>query len=65
MTKELIERIRIGDPIDDKELDDAIKFYKELESKTKLLGQRFHFYWVHCLNELRRLQGYKEARKRK
>jgi len=65
MTKEIIERISIGDPLTDKELDEAIKFYEDLESKTYLLGQRFHFYWIHCNDELTRLKGYKQARQRR
>lgn len=39
--KPILERLRMGDHINDQELAKAIKFYDELEWKLRALGKEF------------------------
>jgi hypothetical protein len=60
---EIIEKIRVADPINDEELKKALVFYSDLEEKLRLLGERFHFAWRSAFDTLHTLQGYEQARK--
>ena len=59
----IIEKIRIGDSINDEELKIALKFYTELEQNLKLLGEKFHFAWRSVYDTQRMLDGFHQARK--
>jgi hypothetical protein len=60
---EIIEKIKVGDPINDDELKKALEFYNDLEEKLRLLGERFHFAWRNVFDTQRMLQGFAQARK--
>jgi len=62
ISRNLIEKIRVGAAITDDELDAAIEFYSPLEASLSKLGQRFHHPWVEIRGTLDRLKSYKESR---
>jgi hypothetical protein len=62
MTADLIEKILIGDPLSDLELDEAIEFYGKMESGLRLLGPHYHLAWIQVQRVLDTLQGYKRYR---
>jgi len=64
MTREIIERINIGDGITNPELDAALTFYKDLSDKLRLLGPEFKLMRNEIYATLERLKGFKAARER-
>lgn len=62
ISKELVEKIRVGDPITDDELDQAIEFYETMTTGADVLGSTFYLFWWECRRTLDRLYGYREAR---
>lgn len=56
------EKFRIGDPIDDAELALLLDFYRDLEFKLDLMGERFHFAWRDARDNAQRLDDYRKAR---
>lgn len=65
VSSELIEKFNQGDPISDDELNALIIFYTDLEQKLSLFGKEYHLVWKDVYMDLIRLNGYKDARKRK
>jgi hypothetical protein len=64
MTTELVEKIRIGDPLSDQELDDAIEFYSKMKSGLRLLGPHYYLPWVEVQRVFETLIGYRNYRQR-
>jgi len=58
----LIEKIKMGDHITDKELNTAIVFFREVTWGLKALGETFHHAWLDTFMTLQRLEGYRDAR---
>ena len=63
MTKEILHKINISDPINDNELEISIYFYTELVHSLALLGEKYHFAWLDSFHVLKRLNDFKQARK--
>jgi hypothetical protein len=49
----------------DKQLDEAISHYKQLESLLKPHGKLYHLVWKDVYNTLSNLEGFKSMRKLK
>lgn len=64
MTAKLIEKILVGDPLSDLELDESIEFYGRMESGLRLLGPHYHLAWTQVQRVLDTLQGYRSYRER-
>lgn len=62
MTADIVEKIRVGDPLTDEELDEAIAFYGQLESGLRLLGPTYHLAWIEVQRVLYQLQSYRHNR---
>jgi hypothetical protein len=62
--KKIIKKIKHGDGLSDQELDQALEFFKDMETGLDLLGPTFHHAWKECYNIEIMLKGFKEARDR-
>ena len=62
MTADVIEKILVGDPLTDEELDEAIAFYGQLESSLRLLGPTYHLAWIEVQRVYHALRGYRYHR---
>jgi len=62
MTKELIEKFRVGDSLTDSEVKELYDYYKRLQQDTYLLGERYNLMWVDMYQSQVRLQGYMRSR---
>lgn len=62
MTAEIVEKIRVGDPLTDEELNDAIDFYGRMESGLRLLGPHYHLAWVDVQRVYHELRSYRHHR---
>lgn len=63
--KEILIKIKKGDPLTDEELDKAIAHYKILDLMLLEHGLLYALTHRDVSSELNRLLGYKESRKRK
>lgn len=63
MNQEILRKIEIGDPLTDRELDTAFKFYTKLTQDLRLLGNKFHLAWAETFRMSNTLEGYIQARK--
>lgn len=63
--KEIIQKVRDGDKLSDRELDTAIKWYKSTAGLLEPFGERYHLVWKDVYMEQKRLEGFKEARRNK
>ncbi len=64
LTKEVIEKIQVGDSLTDLELNYAIKFYGDLTKMLWVLGPEFKHAWREVDRIHDALQYFAEARKR-
>lgn len=62
--KRIIEKVKAGDPLNNKELDQAIDHYTVLEALLIEHGDLYRLIHKDVSDELRRLKGYKEARQK-
>lgn len=63
--KELIQKLKDGDHITDKELDELIAHYKSLVELLDVHGEIYKLVWLDCYYYFRQLQGYKASRQNK
>jgi hypothetical protein len=64
MTAEIIKKIRVGDPLSDLELEEAIEFYGRMESGLSLLGTHYYLAWIEVQRVYDALRGYRRYRDR-
>lgn len=64
ISKEIVNRINIGDALTRRELTDALIFYKDLSNMLLLLGPEFKHAWKDVNSTLERLIGFQRARDR-
>jgi hypothetical protein len=64
ITKETLAAVNDG-ILTDKQLNDAIEHYTELEKNIKCHGQIYKLVWLDVYTTLNRLNDYKKARKEK
>jgi len=62
VTAEIAHKIRVGDPLSDDELNDAIEFYGRMESGLRLLGPHYHLAWVEVQRTYEALRSYRHHR---
>lgn len=63
--KELIAKIRNGDPLSDGELKVAIDWYTAARNMLEPFGELYKLVWKDINQELIRLEGYQILRKSK
>lgn len=59
----IIQKIQLGDSLTNTELNLAIEFYTITSKNVKLLGAKYHLFYVDLIHTLDRLEGYKASRK--
>jgi hypothetical protein len=64
MTTEIIEKIRVGYPLSEQELNDAIEFYDKMRSGLRLLGTHYYLAWAEITRVYETLIGYRNYRQR-
>ena len=62
MTTEIIAKFRVGDPLTDEELDDAIASYARMESGLRIPGPHYHLEWVEVQRVYDALRSYHHHR---
>jgi len=60
--KKLIEKLRKGEPISDKELEVMIPWYKSAHELIEPFGERLHLAWKEVYMDYLRLVDMKKAR---
>jgi hypothetical protein len=63
--KEIIEKVKEGSALTDKELDKAISHYDTLADALQVHGEICWLTWRYIYGELIRLEGFKSARNNK
>jgi hypothetical protein len=58
MTKELLDRLRLGDHLSDEELEDGIVHFKNLCEMLEVHGALYNLTWLHAYGELRKLESF-------
>jgi hypothetical protein len=62
MDKKIIEKIKCGDGLTERELDTALCFYRDLKEKLTLLGPEFHLATVAVIHTLVALESFHWSR---
>ncbi len=64
-SKDLVNKVEHGDPLDDEELWLALRFYEDTEAALALLGEKYSLARNAVWGKLHMLQGFAAARKEK
>ena len=62
MTKELLHKFNVGDPLTDNECKDLYMFFDDLVESLMLLGPTYYLAWGDLLYKRRTVRGYMDAR---
>jgi hypothetical protein len=62
VTKELIRKFEIGDPLTDNECRALYDFFAELQDSLSLMGAEYHIAWVPIMHKRNAVEGYLRAR---
>lgn len=62
ITPDVVQKIRQGDAISNKELEEAIPFYQNLVNSLTVLGAKYDLARDDCDRTLRMLQGFATMR---
>jgi len=60
--EEIVRKIRVGEGLNDAELDKGLDFFLDMEKGLAVLGPTFHLAWKECASTVILLQGFKHAR---
>jgi len=60
--KNTIEKFENGDSLSDTELKDLIVFYSDLEEKLKLLGPKYHLFFLDVFYKVDTFKSFERSR---
>jgi hypothetical protein len=62
--REIVRKVEVGDPLNDKELEAAIAFYSQLSSMLSVMGSEYRLAFTPVVSTCDMLKSFREARKR-